>query len=1319
MKKERKNPTPKSTEILIAEDSLTQALQIKHLLESHHYKVSVSQNGKQAMDWLSKHKPSLVISDIVMPEMNGYELCKKIKSNKNTEDIPVILLTVLSDPEEIIEGLSCGADSFITKPYNEKYLLSHIEKILSEENAAEHTKVPFGVQILFKGKKRFIQAEQQNVIKLMLNVYEGAIQQNGKLVQTREELRLLNERLESIVEDRTLDLSEEIKLSKQIANRLTESEERFRTLYNDAVVGLYRTNPQGEILLANLALVKMLGFQSFEELAAINLNRTGVGTTYQRQLFIDKIEKEGEIKDLEAIWICRDGKEIFVQENAKAIYDSEGKILYYDGTVQDITEQKKAAEALNEIQHLFETLAMVSPVGIFRTDQDGYTTYVNPKYSELIGLSVKEAMGRGWLNAVHPDDKEKLKESWLTDFKSRKISSSEYRFLRSDGSIVWVIGKAVPELIGNEVAGYIGTITDITERKQAEKALQESEEKFRSIMENSADAIFICDQQGKYLYTNKAVTVMLGYTSEEMMSKTIIDLSPKNKIEENVKAFKQLLREGKVFTEIELLKKDGNFISTDLNSVLLPGGLVYGSCRDITERKLAEETIRILARFPSENPDPILRVDRNGKLLYANEASYKLLTWNLQIGEKTSSDLQKIIAEALKRGIGKIIDTEHNQRIISFSIVPVVEEDYANLYGQDITERKQAEMELRKLSRAVEQSPSSIVITDTDGNIEYVNPKFCEITDYSKDELFGKNPRILSSGEMSKEEYKVLWNTITSGKEWKGEFHNKKKYGELYWENVSISPIKNDKGEITHYLGIKEDITEKKIMEAAVVANEQRYRELFLNNPAPTYIFDTESFEFIEVNDAVVQSYGYSREEYASMTLKDIRPAEEIANLLISLKEVGNNAFHSTSMHHRRKDGTVFPVEITSHSLPEKNGRKTRLALVIDITERVKAAEQMKLAKEKAEASDKLKTTFLNNISHEVRTPLNGILGFAEIMSRPDLSEEEKKDSLSMLFESSDRLLNTITNYMDISLLTSGNMSVHKKDFIPGQVLRKIFDNYKTICSNRKLELLLEIPKQADNLPVNSDPEIFQKIISHLLNNAVKFTEKGSIHYGYLIREGELEFFVKDTGIGIGKESFNTIFDHFVKEDRGPSVLSEGSGLGLSIARGMIDITGGKIRVESERGLGSCFYFTIPLIKNTEITLSGTLGRKHEKIKVGASILVAEDDETNFYYLNALLIHETGATVLHASNGREAIELFKANPGIILILMDIKMPEIDGFEATKQIKLIKKEVPVIAITAYAMSGDEERVLAAGCDGYLSKPISKNILLEKMAEFIEI
>ncbi len=213
------------TEILIVEDSPTQAAQIKYLLESHHYKAKVTRDGQQALVWLSKHKPSLVISDIVMPEMNGFELCERIKSNERTEDIPVILLTSLSDPEEVIEGLSCGADSFITKPYDNDYLISNIKRLLSEKIVPEAKRDTKSTEINYGGKKRLIRTGTQKVIKLLLNIYQGAIHQNNELIQTRDELRLLNERLEDLVEERTKELKKD---EEKIRAFNAELEQRIR-----------------------------------------------------------------------------------------------------------------------------------------------------------------------------------------------------------------------------------------------------------------------------------------------------------------------------------------------------------------------------------------------------------------------------------------------------------------------------------------------------------------------------------------------------------------------------------------------------------------------------------------------------------------------------------------------------------------------------------------------------------------------------------------------------------------------------------------------------------------------------------------------------------------------------------------------------------------------------------------------------------------------------------------------------------------------------------------------------------------------------------
>jgi CheY-like chemotaxis protein len=298
-------------------------------------------------------------------------------------------------------------------------------------------------------------------------------------------------------------------------------------------------------------------------------------------------------------------------------------------------------------------------------------------------------------------------------------------------------------------------------------------------------------------------------------------------------------------------------------------------------------------------------------------------------------------------------------------------------------------------------------------------------------------------------------------------------------------------------------------------------------------------------------------------------------------------------------------------------------------------------------------------------------------------------------------------------------LSINRKDFIPAVILKRIFSNFEPACINRRLELFLDLPEPTYNSTINSDPEICQKIISHFVDNAVKFTMEGSIRFGFTLMDGQIEFYVKDTGIGISLESFDTIFEQFSKDKRSPLYISEGSGLGLSIARGLAEAIGGKVRFESESGAGSCFYFSIPVHDSSINSETETQVKNIKKTLNGSLILIAEDDETNYYYLNSLLERETGAKILHASTGREAIDLFKANPDILLILMDMKMPDIDGFEATRQIKLLNRKVSIIAITAYAMSGDEERTISAGCDGYLSKPLNKKILLEKIEEFISL
>jgi signal transduction histidine kinase len=373
-------------------------------------------------------------------------------------------------------------------------------------------------------------------------------------------------------------------------------------------------------------------------------------------------------------------------------------------------------------------------------------------------------------------------------------------------------------------------------------------------------------------------------------------------------------------------------------------------------------------------------------------------------------------------------------------------------------------------------------------------------------------------------------------------------------------------------------------------------------------------------------------------------------------------------------------------------------------------------AKEIAEASDKLKTSFINNISHEIRTPLNGILGFTEILTDPDLLPEDRAQFIHMLNSSSERLINTVTNFLDISLLASGNQKVFKKEIKLRTLMNDAFEKFKDASYDKKQILSVQIPISDNDLKIYADGDILSKILFQLIDNAIKFTNQGTITFGYKKLGNDVQFFVKDSGIGIYEENQNEIFGYFVQGNNSNNRGYEGSGLGLPIAKGFVELLGGKIWLDSERDEGSTFYFTVPL--DDQFVESN--GKKQIHIsRINGSgkqtILIAEDDEVNFIFINILLKHDL-VEVLRAKNGLEAVKACQTHPGIELVLMDLKMPEMDGFEATRQIKLHNSTLPVIAVTAYSDSQDQDKAMEAGCDEFITKPIKKEFLFKTLKQF---
>ena len=400
----------------------------------------------------------------------------------------------------------------------------------------------------------------------------------------------------------------------------------------------------------------------------------------------------------------------------------------------------------------------------------------------------------------------------------------------------------------------------------------------------------------------------------------------------------------------------------------------------------------------------------------------------------------------------------------------------------------------------------------------------------------------------------------------------------------------------------------------------------------------------------------------------------------------------------------------------EGDGNITGVSVfVIDITERKQAEVSIKEALEKAEASNLLKTAFMNNISHEVRTPLNGIMGFGSLLTDPNLTTEERQQYNQLLKASGNRLINTITDYMDISLVASGNIEVSRKPVNVPDLLKELQTKFRDSCDVKNLVLNLTIPAEQEHFTLITDLELLRKIISCLLDNAIKFTSLGSINFGYAVKPGTIDFFVIDTGIGIAPEFHEHIFEPFMQEIITDTRGHEGSGLGLSIIKGFLKLLGSEIRLESAKGQGASFFFSLPIetgTTNENDAIAPPL--RHVEI-IRPVVLVAEDDISSDIYIE-IILKSIASVVLKAANGKEAVEMCHLHPEISLVLMDLKMPVMDGLEATRQIKSFRKELPIIALTAYAFSKDKKKTLETGCDEFLSKPVSKHDLLEKFKKF---
>ncbi|MCB9024513.1 MAG: PAS domain S-box protein [Lentimicrobiaceae bacterium] len=1000
----------------------------------------------------------------------------------------------------------------------------------------------------------------------------------------------------------------------------------------------------------------------------------------------------------------KNGSTIWIRCRGLAIRDKSGKPIRMLGAHHDITDiknveqqLKKARENEEESKLKFQNAFEHSGIGMALVNTQKRFTKVNKFFCRMLEYTNVELENMFIEDVTYFDDKN-IGQDELAACVQGKLArfSVSKRYVTKTGRIVWGnLNVAIVRGPDLSKSFFIAQIVDITRQieyqqslLQAKELAEKNEVQNRAILQTAYDGFWLTDFKGNIFEVNDAYCKMSGYTRQELLTMRISDIEANESALEVDNHMIKVLKKGEDRFLSVHRKKDGSVYNVEASVKVVPelNERIVVFLRDITGFLKAEQQL-INALESMEDSEKKYRglfsnlISAFGlhEMIFNEKGEpldYILLEvnpmWEKVVGIEASSVIGKSIREimpAIEQSwidrYGKIVLTGMSEEFVDYNEAT---QKYFNVFAyklegnkfavvfNDVTEKKRFELEMIKAKEKAEESE----------RLQHLQNK----------EIEQQNERLESLLRISQLQTTSIQELLDYALE----------------EAIKLTYSK------IGYIYFYNETTRQFILNTW---SKEVMNECTVRDPQITYDLDKTGCW----GEAVRQRKPIVLNNYAEDNpIKHGTPRGHIqlSKFLTIPVIIGERIVAVAGVANKEQD--------------YNNADIRQLTLLMDavwkISERISLIENLEKAKEKAEESDRLKSAFLANMSHEIRTPMNGILGFTNLLLKPDLNNEEKENYIKIVHKSGQRMLNTVNDIIEISKLEAGLADLRYEAVDFNKRVVELVQFFTQEASEKGLKLSLEKLLPEENRNLNTDKNKLDSILTNLIKNAIKYTQAGTISISCQIQASVIEFYIKDTGIGIPANRLNAIFNRFEQADIRDTKVFEGSGLGLAIAKSYVEMLGGKIWVESEEGKGSTFYFTLPAAKseekqaNADAVLSDN-GNLNSKTK-GLKVLIAEDDEVSMNYLS-ILLKDCGKQILMAETGKEAVELCLRHPDIDLILMDIQMPEMGGYEASRQIREFNKEVIIIAQTAYALSGDREKVMAAGCNDYISKPVKKEVL----------